>query len=131
VIASVLAAIAFGINKRPLKFFHIRRIGWRDFGAALLAVPVVFSVVALAEPIIDHFGSSVPPGAASDPLRDSPLWPALVMAATAAVFEEFIYRGFIIEELGELIRSRRLAAVVAVVCSLHWHIMATTDGHSN
>jgi membrane protease YdiL (CAAX protease family) len=45
-----------------------------------------------------------------------------VIAATAGVFEEFIYRRFIIEELGELIRSRRLAAAVAVVffASVHY-----------
>ena len=31
------------------------------------------------------------------------------------MFEEFIYRGFVLKELGELIRSRRVAAAISVV----------------
>jgi hypothetical protein len=71
VIASVLAAIAFGINKRPEVLPH-STYRLARFRCALQAVPVVFSVVAVAEPIIDHFGSSVPSVAASDPLRALP-----------------------------------------------------------
>ena len=114
-IASVLAAIAFAINKRTLKFFCFRHISWRDLGAALVAFAAVFIVVALAQPVIDHFAGSAAPDSAPDPLREDSLWYALFVALTAGVFEEFIYRGFIIEELGELIRNRRASAVVAVV----------------
>lgn len=114
-IASALAAIAFGINKRTLKFFCFRHIVWRDFGAALVAFAAVFGVVALAEPVVDHFGGTVAPDGGGDPLREDPLWFALLTALIAGVLEEFIYRGFIIEELGELIRSRRTSAVVSVL----------------
>ena len=35
--ASALAALAFGINQRPLKLFGLRRVDARDFWPALLA----------------------------------------------------------------------------------------------
>jgi membrane protease YdiL (CAAX protease family) len=41
--------------------------------------------------------------------------PASGLLAFSGVLEEFIYRGFIIEELGELIGSRRTSAVVSVL----------------
>jgi membrane protease YdiL (CAAX protease family) len=114
VTASALGAIAFGINKRPVEFFQIRGIGWSDIGAALLAFVAVLALLALAKPVVNHFGDF---GTASpaDDYVDSPLWFGLLTAVTAGVFEEFIYRGFVIEELGELIRSRQVAAVVSVV----------------
>ena len=111
--ASVLGAVAFGINKRRVAFFQIRGIGWWDMGAALLAFSASLALVALAKPIIDHFGDSG--ASSSDDYADRPLWFGLLTAVTAGVFEEFIYRGFVIEELGELIRNRRVAAVVSVV----------------
>ena len=114
--ASALAAISFGINKRPLKFFHIRGVGWRDIGAALLAIPAIIALIALVEPIANHFAES---GTASElaphDIADYPLGLALATAVTAGVFEEFIYRGFVLEELGELIHSRWVAAGISVV----------------
>jgi membrane protease YdiL (CAAX protease family) len=113
--ASALAAVAFGINKRPLKFFGLRRICLRDIGAALLAFVSVFALVGLVSPVVQRLSHSAPADTAGDSLREDPIWFALVTAMTAGVFEEFIYRGFIIEELGELIRNRQVAAVISIV----------------
>ena len=109
-----LGAVSFGINRRSLDFFHIRGVSWRDIGAALLAIPVSFALFMLAGPMIDHFGHSRTASSPGD-YADDPLWFGLAAAVAAGVFEEFIFRGFIIEELGELIRSRRVAAAVSVV----------------
>jgi len=128
IVASALAVLAFGINKRSLQFFGLQRVGWRDTGAAVLAFAAVFGVVTLAEPAVNYWRCPASPDAASDVLRETSLWFALTSAVTAGVFEEFIYRGFLIEELGELIRSRRIAAVVAVICfALAHHV---TNGWS-
>jgi len=114
--ASALAAISFGINKRRLASFHIRGVGWRDVRAALLAFPVIVALILLAGPIVNHFANSGTRSAsAPNDFADDPLGLALATAVTAGVFEEFIYRGFVLEELGELIHSRRVAAVISLV----------------
>jgi membrane protease YdiL (CAAX protease family) len=38
-----------------------------------------------------------------------------MLAVSAGVCEEFVYRGFLIEELGLLIGNRRFAAVIAML----------------
>jgi membrane protease YdiL (CAAX protease family) len=121
VIAFPLAVIAFVINKRPMKFFGIRPVGRRDLGPAFLAFFAVFAVVAMAQPIVNYLERSSPSTPGGDPLREAPLWLALLLAVSAGVCEEFIYRGFLIEELGPLVRSRALAAIVAVVCFVVAH----------
>jgi len=112
--ASALAVVAFGINRRSLEFFHIRGIGWLDIASAILAVATIVSLLILAAPVIQHFDglATTAPESNDD---DNPLWFALVTAVSAGVFEEFIYRGFVIEELGERIHSRGAAAVVSIV----------------
>ena len=129
VIALPLGIIAFVVNKRPLKFFGIRPVGLRDMGAAILAFFAVFAVVAIAEPVVNAFAGPSPSAPGGDPLRSAPVWLALILAVSAGVCEEFVYRGFLIEELGLLIRNRGLAAVAAMVSfalthhnSLGWSI---------
>jgi membrane protease YdiL (CAAX protease family) len=90
----------------------------------LLALAVIVFVVVLAILAIDHFAGSEPPASVSesssisesgDSLREAPLWLALVIAAVAGISEEFVYRGYVIEEMGELIHSRRIAAGIATL----------------
>jgi len=100
VIALPLLAIAFIINKRSLDFFGIRRVGLRDMGAAILAFFGVFGVVAIAQPVVNALIGSSPSTPDGDPLRSAPLGLALLLSASAGVCEEFVYRGFLIEELG-------------------------------
>jgi membrane protease YdiL (CAAX protease family) len=110
-IASALASISFGINKRRLKFFHIRGLSWRDIGAAILAFLAILVLIAMAETVVNHFATSeTASDSPSHDIADYPLGLALATAITAGVLEEFIYRGFILEELGELINSRWVAA---------------------
>lgn len=95
-VAVALGAVSFGINRRSLDFFHIRGVGWRDIRVALMAIPVSFALLMLAGPIIDHFGHSRTASSSGDSADDS-LWFGLAAAAAAGVYEEFIYREFVIE----------------------------------
>jgi membrane protease YdiL (CAAX protease family) len=115
VMALPLGIIAFVFNKRPVKFFGIRSVGLRDVRAAILAFFASFAVVAIAEPVVNAFVGPSPSAPGGDPLRTAPLWQALVLAVLAGICEEFVYRGFLIEELGLLIRNRGFAAVAAML----------------
>ena len=112
-ITGFLALVAFGIQKRPLTFFGIRRIGWRDLGAMFLAIFYTVSVILLAKLLVEHF-STPEPGETGE-AEHIPLALGLTMAAVAGITEEFIYRGFVIEELGELVGNRWLAGAFSVL----------------
>jgi membrane protease YdiL (CAAX protease family) len=87
----------------------------------VLAFFAVFTVVAIAEPVVSYLRDPSPSTPGFDILRDTPLWLGLLLAASAGVCEEFIFRSFLIEELGLLIRNRRLAAIIAILsfASIH------------
>jgi membrane protease YdiL (CAAX protease family) len=113
-IATALGVISFGINRRSLGFFHIRGIGRRDLAAASLALFAIFAIGAAVVPILNHFATPENEPPAHD-IADYPFALALATALTAGLFEEFIYRGFVLEELGELLHNRYASATVSVV----------------
>jgi membrane protease YdiL (CAAX protease family) len=89
-------------------------------------MPVMFGLIVLAEPVIHHFADFGTVSASGD-YADSPIWLGLVTALTAGRFEEFIYRGLVIEELGNsssAVAWRRPFPSY----SLHWRTTFPTDG---
>jgi membrane protease YdiL (CAAX protease family) len=112
-ITTTLALVAFGVQKRSVSFFHIRGFGWRDLGEMFIALIYAYGLVLVATRLVEHFaaGKSSGPGEA----EEIPLALGLTMAVVAGIAEEFIYRGFIIEELGELVGNRRLAGAFSIV----------------
>jgi membrane protease YdiL (CAAX protease family) len=109
-VAATLGVIAFGIRKRPLKFFHIQRFGLKDVAWMLIAIGAAFVLVTLAMPLL-HDTGNVPEVDATE----VPLSVALAGVLAAGILEKFIYRGFLIEELGELLRNRWLAGLISVL----------------
>jgi len=107
----VLAAIAFLLQRHRPSHFGLRGFGWRDLGCMLLALGVMFAVVGF----LSRFTAR--PTAIPSPrqLAALPLFPRVVLVLTAGCCEEFLYRGFLIEELRDLTGSRALAAAVSVV----------------
>lgn len=110
VVAVTLGVIAFGIRKRPLSFFHIRRFSWLDLAYMVMAIGATFLLVALAAPLIGYTGDA----SETNEATEVPLAVGLAGVLAAGIFEEFIYRGFLIEELGELLHNRWLAAAISV-----------------
>ncbi|MGH9573633.1 MAG: CPBP family intramembrane glutamic endopeptidase [Candidatus Acidiferrales bacterium] len=107
-IALILVAIAFGFERRLPKFFGLRMFGWRDLlvMAGVLVAAFFFSGIAsrfVRAPSFNLQFSGVPLS----------LRAGLVL--TAGICEEFIYRGFAIEELGALAGSRWLAALISLI----------------
>jgi len=78
-----------------------------------IAVVAAFGVTLVASQLIERFGTSA--AGETDARSASPLALGLASAIVAGICEEFIYRGFLIEELGELLRNRSVAAAISVV----------------
>jgi uncharacterized protein len=108
-VVAALAAIAFGLQRLRPRFFCLRKLGWLDLLSAfggLVAALFLSGIVSrlVAAPKFDlHQIASVP------------LAVRVCLVLTAAVCEEFIFRGFAIEELGALTGSRWLGAFASLV----------------
>jgi uncharacterized protein len=105
----ILSIIAFGLQGLRPAYFRLRIFNWRDvlimlaaFVAALMFSGAVSRLVTA--PKFD--------------LRQAAAIPIAVRAGlvlTAAVCEEFMFRGFAIEEIGALVGNRWIGAVLSLV----------------
>lgn len=107
-VVAVLALIAFWLQRLDPAFFRFRTFRWRDLLyllAALIAAVVLSGIVGafVHAPKIDL-----------RQLAAVPLSLRVGLVLTAAICEEFMYRGFAIEELGALTGSRWLGAWVSL-----------------
>jgi uncharacterized protein len=104
-VVAILAAIAFGLQGLRPRVFRFRGVGWRDalFALAGLVAALLLSGAVsglVAAPKFDlHQLASVPRAVRAG------------LVLTAAFCEEFIYRGFAIEELGMLTGNRWVGAL--------------------
>jgi membrane protease YdiL (CAAX protease family) len=108
-VVAVLALVAFQLQRLSPAFFRLRRFNWRDILFTLAAL-----VVALALSGIVSQKVSAPKFDLRQ-LAAVPLAVRLALVVTAAVCEEFMYRGFAIEELGLLTGNRWLGALGSLV----------------
>jgi len=113
-----LCMIAFRVQRRRPSEFGIRGVRWPDVLAAIAGVIVGIALSGIANRTV-----AMPPS-----LRDlqeiaamSVSW-RLALVVTAGICEEFIYRGFAIEELTFLTGNRWLSAVVAWVFFTVGHV---------
>jgi uncharacterized protein len=110
-VVSLLCMIAFGIQRWKLSELGIRWLGWRDVLACLAGVIVAFALSGAASRFVAM------PSSVSDfrKLAAVPLELRIAVVLTAAISEEFIYRGFGIEELAYLTGKRWLAGLLSLV----------------
>jgi membrane protease YdiL (CAAX protease family) len=103
--------IAFAIQRWRPSELGIRWLRWRDVLACLAGVIVAFALSGAASRFV------VMPSSVSDlrKLAAVPLELRIVVVLTAAICEEFIYRGFGIEELAYLTGKRWLAGLLSLV----------------
>jgi membrane protease YdiL (CAAX protease family) len=109
----ILAIIAFGFQKRSVRDFGLRMLGWRD----LLIMIGVLVASYLVTGIIMRF-VPMPAWATPDAMRrliSVPFSVKLGLVLTAGICEEFIYRGFAIEELGGLTGSLWLGGLISLL----------------
>jgi membrane protease YdiL (CAAX protease family) len=109
VVVIILAVIAFGIQKRSIGDFGLRRVGWREVLWMLVALVGSYVIIGIAGRFISMPTSSLE----IRHLVYVPFSLKLALVLTAAICEEFMYRGFGIEELAGLTGSVWLAGIVS------------------
>jgi uncharacterized protein len=115
-VVAILAAIAFGLQKLRPRSFGLRGLGWRDalvgFGGLVAALVLSGAVSGLvAAPKFDLHQ-----------LAQVPIAVRVCLVLTAAICEEFMYRGFAIEELGALTGSRWVGALGSLALFALGHV---------
>jgi membrane protease YdiL (CAAX protease family) len=107
----ILVIVAFGIQKRSARDFGLRMFGWRDLLVMIGILVVSYVVTGIVTRFVAMPAWSTPE--AISRLIAVPFSVKLGLVLTAGICEEFMYRGFAIEELGGLTGSLWLAGVIA------------------
>jgi membrane protease YdiL (CAAX protease family) len=106
-----LCVIVFALQRLRLSDFGIRSMSWRDASAAITGAIAALVLSGLATRLVSL------PSSVSDlkSLAAVPLSLRVAIVLTAAFCEEFMYRGFGIEELTLLTRNRWLAGILSLL----------------
>lgn len=117
-VVGVLCLIAFAAQQWKPSGFGIRWVGWRDFLAAFAGFVIALVSAGAASVLV------AVPSSLSDvgKLASIPLGVRIVVVLTAAICEEFIYRGFSIEEVAYLTGKRWLAGAISLVIFTAAHL---------
>ncbi|HET9399464.1 MAG TPA: type II CAAX endopeptidase family protein [Candidatus Acidoferrales bacterium] len=109
VVTAILCVVAFSIqHKRPSEF-GIRALRWRDSLVALGCVVIAFMLSGAASRVV-----AMPSSLSSvQKLAAVPVSLRIAVVLTAAICEEFMYRGFGIEELAFMTGNRWLAGFLS------------------
>jgi len=117
----LLAYVRF-IERRPMSSIGLRRPDWKTVLLGVVgALAMVAGMAAIYMVIFPALGLSTDEATIAA-VRSTPLWFRVVLILRAAVFEEILYRGFMIERLTELMRLRWLAALISVTAFTLAHL---------
>jgi len=105
-----LSLIAFRAQGRPPSELGVRGVRWRDVPAVVAGVIIGIVLSGVAGCTV-----AMPPPSVDDlqEIATVPLILRVALVVTAGICEEFIYRGFAIEEMTCLTGKRWLSAVIA------------------
>jgi uncharacterized protein len=110
-VALILATIAFVIQRRSRLLFGLRMFGWRDLLWMLAALAATGILGGIATMFV-----RIPASATVDlHLSAVPFALRLGLVVTAGICEEFMYRGFGIEELAVFTGNRWIAGLVSLI----------------
>lgn len=121
--AIVVLWLRFG-EGLPLSSIGLRRPGWKTLVFALLAAVVLLSVFVVQSLVIVpmfHLDASRVV-VERNLIMARPFWYRLLMVLRAAVVEEILFRGYMIEKVRQLTGSTVLAVVVSVVAFTYMHL---------
>lgn len=117
----VLAIIAFGIQRRRPSDFGLEMFGWRELFWMIIALVGGYACVGIASRLVP-----MPAAAFSSlgirRLASVPFSLRLGLVLTAGICEEFMFRGFGIEELGGLVGSVWLAGLISLLAFTFAHV---------
>jgi membrane protease YdiL (CAAX protease family) len=122
-LAATLAWFALAICRRKPAFFGMQHISKQDVFAMLKVWVSLYAAVIILKGIQAYFSAPDHLGAENEAEQIPLLW-GLADSAAAGITEEFLYRGYLIEELGELLYSRMFAAAGSILAFTFAHVSA-------
>ncbi len=108
----------------PLSSIGLRRPNWKTLAFGVLAAVVLLAVFVLQYAVIVpmfHLDAARA-GAERNLILARPLWYRVLMVLRAAVVEEILFRGYMIEKVRQLTGSTVLAVVVSVATFTYAHL---------
>ena len=118
IVVAILAVIAFGFLKREAGFFGLRAASGRD----ILAMLGIFVATYVATGIVTRFLPVQTSMLDIEGLAAVPLSVKVGLVLTAGICEEFMFRGFAIEELADWTGSVWLGAFIVWLAFVLAHI---------
>jgi membrane protease YdiL (CAAX protease family) len=115
VLTAVLVVYVLQVERRPLASIGLKKPTWKTwtFGVVggLVMVAAMATIYLAVFPALGVSSTE----SAMQAVMATPFWLRLIVVVRAAVFEELLFRGFMIERLAEITGSRALAAILAAV----------------
>lgn len=103
-------------ERLPLSSIGFRRPGWKSVGVAVLAAVAVMALMAIEFAVVIpllHLSRDAILAKEQAILR-TPYWYRVLLVLRAAVVEEIIFRGYMIEKVRQLSGSTALAVLVSI-----------------
>jgi membrane protease YdiL (CAAX protease family) len=111
-------------ERLPLSSIGFRRPTWRSVAFAVLAAVAVTAVMVLQFAVVIplfHLSSSAAI-AGQQAILKTPYWYRILLVLRAAVVEEILFRGYLIEKVRQLSGSTALAVIVSVAAFTYAHL---------
>jgi membrane protease YdiL (CAAX protease family) len=128
--AAILAWLRFG-ERLPLSSIGFRRVTWKSLVFGLLAAIATTMVMAVFYAVVIprlHLNASAAQAEMQVILR-MPLWFRVLLVLRAAVVEEILFRGYLIEKVHQLTGSLWLAVLCSVAVFTYAHLAGWGVAH--
>lgn len=109
-------------ERRPLSSIGLRRPTLKGIATGLLVAILLLAGAALIVTVVFPWLGLGMNERAMGALSSAPGWFLLLVLARAAIFEEIYYRGFAIERIAEITRTRWLAAAISLTAFTLAHL---------
>lgn len=123
-----LVGFVLWVERRPLASIGVARPTWSDLWLGLVGAVVGLLTLPVTISLRDALGLGMNEGFLRMILQ-FPVWAVLLIAVTAAVTEEVLFRAYPIERIAEITGSVWAGAVVSFVAFVILHLPAWGVGH--
>lgn len=111
-------------ERLPLSSIGMRRFTWKSLAFAVAAAVAIVAAMTLHYAVIVpffHLNATVGI-AAEQKILSTPYWYRVLIVVRAAVVEEILFRGYLIEKVRQLTKSTSVAILVSVAAFTYAHL---------
>ena len=122
ILTAVILAFVLRIERRRLTSIGLQKPTWRSLAWGLVGALATIAGMAMIYMVLIPALKLPSDEAQTQSIVALPLWFRCLLIARAAIFEEILYRGFMIERLAELTHVRWLAAGASLAAFTYAHL---------